>query len=196
MALFTWKEKWIWCLRGQCNSILDPYSVLNINYRTYDTRPDGILLLTNRSFHLTLCSIPGQIVGRSVYFFFLRLPYCPDIVYFIGYVKMVYCGSVRIKLDVYTSGIFCFELPKWIKWNKKLLFTKKDQRKNSLPDYLSWSSSELLKTDSDQLVSVQIHYRFWSVQNHCNIGFPLSWKEGGNISEPIHTVSFSTLRIK
>ena len=105
---------------------------------------------------------------------------------------MVYCGSVRIKLGVYTSGIFCFELPKWIKWNKKLLFYKKDQSINLLPDYLSWSSSELLKTDSDQLESVQIHYRFRSVQFHCNIGFPLRWKEGGNISEPIHTVSFPT----
>ena len=88
------------------------------------TRLIGILSFTIRSFHLALCSIPGQIIGTSVYFFFLRLPYCPDIVYIIGYVKMVYCGSVRIKLGVYTSGIFCFELPKWIKWNKKLLFIK------------------------------------------------------------------------
>ena len=106
---------------------------------------------------------------------------------------MVYCGSVRIKIGVYTSGIFCFELPKWIKWNKKLLFYKIDQRINSLPDYLSWSSSELLKADSDQLESVQIQNRFWSVEFHCNIGFPLRWKEGGNTSEPIHTVSFPTL---
>ena len=97
---------------------------LNPDHYFGNTRLIGILLLTNRSFHLAHCSIPGQIIGLSVYFFILRLPYCPDIVYFIGYVKMVYCGSVRIKIGVYTSGIFCFELPKWIKWNKKLLFIK------------------------------------------------------------------------
>ena len=104
--------------------ISSPTPVTNIDVAFGNTRLIGILLLPNRSFHLALCSIPGQIIGTSVYFFFLRLPYCPDIVYFIGYVKMVYCGSVRIKLGVYTSGIFCFELPKWIKWNKKLLFIK------------------------------------------------------------------------
>ena len=47
---------------------------LNPDHYFGNTRLIGILLLTNRSFHLVLCSIPGQIIGTSVYFFLFTSP--------------------------------------------------------------------------------------------------------------------------